>query len=82
MARDFRIDDGPVVRRNGCTYGCSLTVRSLNYVSLQRASDFYLLRESISMVVENLEPYGFIRIHRSALQRFIFCALYVERFAF
>ena len=38
-----------------------------NYVSLQRESDSYLLRESISMVAEKLEPYGFIRIHRSAL---------------
>jgi two-component system LytT family response regulator len=38
-----------------------------NYVLLQRESDSYLLRESISMVAEKLEPYGFIRIHRSAL---------------
>ena len=38
-----------------------------NYVSLQRESDFYLLRESISIVAEKLKPYGFIRIHRSAL---------------
>jgi DNA-binding LytR/AlgR family response regulator len=38
-----------------------------NYVSLQRESDSYLLRESISRVAEKLEPYGFIRIHRSAL---------------
>jgi two-component system LytT family response regulator len=38
-----------------------------NYVSLQRESDSYLLRESISMVEEKLKPYGFIRIHRSAL---------------
>jgi len=38
-----------------------------NYVSLQRESDSYLLRESISMVAEKLKPYGFIRIHRSAL---------------
>ena len=38
-----------------------------NYVSLQRESDSYLLRESISMVAEKLRPYGFIRIHRSAL---------------
>jgi len=30
-------------------------------------SDSYLLRESISMVAEKLKPYGFIRIHRSAL---------------
>ena len=38
-----------------------------NYVSLQRESDSYLLRESISRVSEKLKPYGFIRIHRSAL---------------
>jgi len=38
-----------------------------NYVSLQRESDSYLLRESISRVEEKLKPYGFIRIHRSAL---------------
>ena len=38
-----------------------------NYVSLRRESDSYLLRESISMVAEKLKPYGFIRIHRSAL---------------
>ena len=38
-----------------------------NYVSLQRESDSYLLRESISMVAEKLKPYGFIRIHRSTL---------------
>lgn len=38
-----------------------------NYVSLQRQSDSYLLRESISTVAEKLKPYGFIRIHRSAL---------------
>ena len=38
-----------------------------NYVSLQRESDSYLLREPISRVAEKLKPYGFIRIHRSAL---------------
>ena len=38
-----------------------------NYVSLQRESDSYLLRGTISMVAEKLKPYGFIRIHRSAL---------------
>ena len=38
-----------------------------NYVSLQRESDSYLLRESISRVAEKLKPYGFIRVHRSAL---------------
>src|SRR5258708_3707662 len=38
-----------------------------NYLSLQRESDSYLLRESISVVAEKLKPYGFIRIHRSAL---------------
>jgi two-component system LytT family response regulator len=38
-----------------------------NYVLLQRDSSAYLLRESISAVAEKLEPYGFIRIHRSVL---------------
>ncbi|MFZ0804009.1 MAG: LytTR family DNA-binding domain-containing protein [Terriglobales bacterium] len=38
-----------------------------NYVSLQRRSDSYLLRESISVMAEILKPYGFVRIHRSAL---------------
>lgn len=38
-----------------------------NYVVLQRDSSSYLLRESISVVAEKLEPYGFIRIHRSVL---------------
>lgn len=38
-----------------------------NYVLLQQQSISYLLRESISVVAENLEPFGFIRIHRSAL---------------
>ena len=38
-----------------------------NYVSLQRESDSYLVLESISTVAEKLKPYGFIRIHRSAL---------------
>ena len=34
---------------------------------LQRLSGSYLLRESISVMAEKLEPYGFIRIHRSVL---------------
>src|SRR5215468_2595636 len=38
-----------------------------NYVRLQRESDSYLLRESISRVAEKLKAYGFIRIHRSWL---------------
>lgn len=38
-----------------------------NYVSLQRDSASYLLRESISHIAKKLEPYGFIRIHRSVL---------------
>lgn len=38
-----------------------------NYVSLQRRSDSYLLRESISVMAEILKPYGFVRIHRSVL---------------
>jgi two-component system LytT family response regulator len=38
-----------------------------NYVLLQRLSGSYLLRESISTLAQKLEPYGFIRIHRSVL---------------
>jgi DNA-binding LytR/AlgR family response regulator len=38
-----------------------------NYVLLQRNSGSDLLRESISMIAEKLEPYGFVRIHRSVL---------------
>ena len=38
-----------------------------NYVMLQRATDSYVLRESISVVAEKLKLYGFIQIHRSIL---------------
>jgi DNA-binding LytR/AlgR family response regulator len=38
-----------------------------NYVALRGSSGNHLLRESISTVAERLEPYGFIRIHRSVL---------------
>ena len=38
-----------------------------NYVLLQQESSAYLLRASISVVAEKLEPFGFIRIHRSVL---------------
>jgi len=38
-----------------------------NYVLLQQASSSYLLRESISVMAEKLEPFGFIQIHRSVL---------------
>jgi two-component system, LytTR family, response regulator len=38
-----------------------------NYVLLQRLSGSYLLRESIGAIAEKLEPYGFLRIHRSLL---------------
>lgn len=38
-----------------------------NYVLLQQESSSYLLRESISMVAEALEPFGFVRIHRSVI---------------
>ena len=38
-----------------------------NYVSLQHGSNSYLLRESLSSLVEKLKPYGFIRIHRSVV---------------
>jgi DNA-binding LytR/AlgR family response regulator len=39
-----------------------------NYVLLlQAAAESYLLREQISVLAELLEPFGFIRIHRSVL---------------
>ncbi len=38
-----------------------------NYVLLQRDAGSYCLRESISLLAGRLEPYGFVRIHRSAL---------------
>jgi DNA-binding LytR/AlgR family response regulator len=38
-----------------------------NYVLLQQESSSYLLRESISVVAEALEPSGFVRIHRSVI---------------
>ncbi|MFZ0958554.1 MAG: LytTR family DNA-binding domain-containing protein [Candidatus Sulfotelmatobacter sp.] len=38
-----------------------------NYVWLRRESVSHLLRESLSVVAEKLEPHGFIRIHRSVL---------------
>lgn len=38
-----------------------------NYVLLQEKSSSYLLRESISVVAEALEPFGFVRIHRSVI---------------
>jgi len=38
-----------------------------NYVLLQRETNSYLLRDSISVVAERLDPFGFIRIHRSVL---------------
>lgn len=38
-----------------------------NYVFLWRASDSFMLREPICAVAKKLEPYGFVRIHRSVL---------------
>jgi len=38
-----------------------------NYVLLQQQAGSHLVRESISTLAEKLNPYGFIRIHRSAL---------------
>jgi uncharacterized protein YlzI (FlbEa/FlbD family) len=38
-----------------------------NYVLLHTASRAHSLRESISNVAEKLEPYGFVRIHRSTI---------------
>jgi two-component system LytT family response regulator len=38
-----------------------------NYVLLRRMAGSDLLRESMSTVAEKLQPYGFVRIHRSVL---------------
>ena len=38
-----------------------------NYVLLQQETNSYLLRESMSVVAQTLEPFGFIRIHRSVI---------------
>lgn len=38
-----------------------------NYVLLQRESGTHLLRESISVMAEKMETFGFVRIHRSML---------------
>jgi two-component system LytT family response regulator len=38
-----------------------------NYVLLQQQTSSYLLRESMSVLAATLEPFGFIRIHRSVI---------------
>ena len=38
-----------------------------NYVLLRNQSQSYLVRESLSSMAEKLQPYGFIRIHRSVI---------------
>ena len=38
-----------------------------NYVSLRHQHNPYLVHESLSSMAEKLEPYGFIRIHRSVI---------------
>lgn len=38
-----------------------------NYVSLRHQRQSYMVRESLSSMAEKLEPYGFIRIHRSVV---------------
>jgi len=38
-----------------------------NYVLLHHTSSSHFLRESISMMEHRFSPYGFVRIHRSAL---------------
>jgi DNA-binding LytR/AlgR family response regulator len=45
-----------------------------NYVWLRLESVSHLLRESLNVVAQKLEPHGFIRIHRSVLVN----ALFVE----
>jgi two-component system, LytTR family, response regulator len=43
-----------------------------NYVLLQRQSGSCLLRESLSVMEEELKPFGFVRIHRSVLVNSLF----------
>jgi two-component system LytT family response regulator len=38
-----------------------------NYVSLRHRSGSYLIRESITIVAEKLNSFGFVRIHRCVL---------------
>lgn len=38
-----------------------------NYVLLRHQTQSYLVRESLSAMAEKLQPYGFIRIHRSVI---------------
>lgn len=38
-----------------------------NYVLLRTSGRSHLVRESVSVVNERLEPYGFVRIHRSTI---------------
>ena len=38
-----------------------------NYISLRHRTNPYLLRESLSSMAAKLKPYGFVRIHRSAV---------------
>jgi len=38
-----------------------------NYISLRHRTSSYLLRECLSSMAQKLEPYGFIRIHRSVV---------------
>lgn len=50
-----------------------ITVRAeSNYVSLQRNGTSHVMRGSISAMAERLEPFGFIRIHRSMLVNSLF----------
>ena len=45
-----------------------------NYVVLHQRAGAHIMRESISRMAERLEPYGFVRIHRSVVVN----ASYVE----
>jgi two-component system, LytTR family, response regulator len=38
-----------------------------NYVSLRHTSGTYVIRESISIIAEKLDPFGFVQIHRGVL---------------
>ena len=38
-----------------------------NYISLRHRTNPYLVRESLSSMAEKLQPYGFMRIHRSVV---------------
>ena len=60
----IRVDGGT---RFVSTDGVLVVRAQGNYVLLQCESVSYVLHESITAMQEQLEPYGFVRIHRSVM---------------